>query len=884
MGQNRRSGKIVLNDLLKQQIADSSKNGVLDQEELFRKISDSYNYLQTSQQTDEKSPYLTRALNLLESQADAVVIFNTHGKLTYYGENAESVFGYTREEAFSRRFDQFFAAESRERVNNAYREIVLEKKSRTYTLNIPNRQGNQLTIDVFVTPWCQEPEAEFIALVRDISRQRESEQKLLMLAHAIRSISESVSITDMENNILFVNEAFEKIYGYTEQEVIGKPVTILRDGNIDPKDIILSSTLHGGWQGEVVNRKKDGSKFPIMLSTSMIMGPDNQPLALIGVSRDITEEKQAQEELHLAKEAAEQANKDLTLINRHLEETTLLAKEMALQADLASAHKSEFLANMSHEIRTPLNGILGMTELTLETDLTAEQREYLGLAQSSAKSLLSIINDVLDFSKIEAGRLELDHIPFDLRSCISDALKSVIVKIHAKKLELVYFIAPNVPDKLIGDGNRLRQVLINLIGNALKFTEKGGITLFVGLADKQPEEGSVNLYFSLSDSGIGIPKDKQQRIFDSFTQADGSTSRRYGGTGLGLTISAKLVRMMNGKVWVSSPAVNDIPGFEPSPVVKNHPGSTFHFYARFTLDTMAQDEKSAVDLQLGKSQKVLVMDDYDVSLFVAAADLRKLGFTVDAWKADAESLSRLRKSLENKPEWDVVLLDYSVEAVQMVAELRAQQLPDCPPLILMIPTGNVGEKERAARGHFNTTISKPFNSTDLYRVLVNLPEWNQQANGAVPAELNTDLPESSGSLLPAAAASGYDVLVAEDNMVNQKLMLRLLEKRGHKVTMVANGKLAVEAVREKQYDVVFMDLQMPVLSGFDATDQIRRWERKHKRHTLIVALTAHAMKGDRERCIAGGMDGYLSKPIQSAELYDLLANLNSLKKKPVFSE
>jgi PAS domain S-box-containing protein len=630
-------------------------------------------------------------------------------------------------------------------------------------------------------------------------------------------------IKDSEGHIVYMNEKMSRTYNIKLEDVQGK---VLADWI--PEEIAKKIRHH---DQEVLSTKRlmrfeetipapDGILRHWMSFRFPLEGPDGELLVgMVGI--DITKRKHAEAALQAAKEMAETAN----------------------QA------KSEFLANMSHEIRTPLNGVVGMTDLALGTDLTTEQREYLDTVKLSADSLLTVINDILDFSKIEAGKIDLEMMDFNVRDYLEATLKTLALRGDEKGLELLCEVAPEVPEMARGDSNRLRQIVVNLVGNAIKFTDDGEVALKVQV---DAVEGSdCILHFTVSDTGVGIPPEKQKLIFEPFSQADTSTTRKYGGTGLGLTISTRLVAMMGGKMWVESQVGR---------------GSEFHFTVRLGASDTKIEVGTIAPAELLRGVKVLVADDNRTNRRILEGMLKRWEMNSTSVDEGEKALAALTSALEAGEPYGLILTDMHMPKMDGFGLIeRIRERPELSTAIIMMLTsaGHRGDAARCQELGVAAYLLKPIRQSELREAIAKVLGAREQ-QGAIPLITRYSLGDA---LDPMAVLR---VLVAEDNAVNQRLAARLLEKRGHRVTMTANGREALEALEKQTYDLVLMDVQMPEMDGFETTAAIREREKQSGTHLPIFALTAHAMRGDRERCLAAGMDGYLSKPIATRELDDLL--------------
>jgi len=660
--------------------------------------------------------------------------------------------------------------------------------------------------------------------------------------------SSLVGIMVLKNRLLTkINKRMAEMLGYKIEEIIGKT----------PEQLHLSTENfhafeeHYYWrlaQKEVVNieyplRHKDGHTVWCQFNGKALEPPDLAKGA-VWIIEDITERKRIETELQLAK----------------------------AQAEASNIAKSEFLANMSHEIRTPMNGIIGMTELVLGTDLTGEQRKYLEMARMSADSLLLLINDILDFSKIEAGKMELEAIDFNLRVTLENATDTLALKAHEKGLELACHIRPDVPSALIGDPGRLRQIIVNIAGNSLKFTEEGEIVIRVEMESESDD--SVNLHFMVSDTGIGIPVDKLDTIFKSFEQVDSSTTRKYGGTGLGLSITKRFIEMMGGKIHVESPnrfrleEGSNAWNQKPRP---GGPGSIFHFTVSFERSRLKDISIPRPKPQDLSGMPVLIVDDNYTNRILLQEMITSWGLVPTIAADGKEAIHIFNRAFNSGTSYRLILLD--MQMPELDGFDTAQIIKDAPSgkdvkIIILSSIGQRGDSNRCKEVGISGYLHKPIKQSDLFEAIMMTMGLSSEEPPAVITRHSVYETRES-----------FNILLAEDNLINQTLAVKLLETRGHRVTLVSNGIAAVEAFKKGDFDLILMDIQMPGMDGFEATREIRKLEIANPQssiHTIpIIAMTAHAMTGDRKKCINSGMDDYVSKPIKPEALFSVIKRVAS---------
>ena len=644
----------------------------------------------------------------------------------------------------------------------------------------------------------------------------------------LESTADGIVVVDSQGKIVTYNQKFVEMWKVPEpilatkdeHAILGHALTQLKDpGQYLERVNQLRADPEA--QSDDLIEFKDGRIFERHSEPQRISG---RSVGRVWGFRDTTERQRFESELEAARKAAESAN----------------------QA------KSEFLANMSHEIRTPMNGIIGMTELALGTDLDLDQREYLDVVKQSADSLLGVINEILDFSKIEVGKLSLEPIAFGLRAHLGQCMKTLAVRAYQKNLELVCYVPPELPDIVVGDPTRLRQIILNLVGNAIKFTQHGEVVVKVA-AEALSSDG-MTLHFAISDTGIGIPLEKQKLIFEPFTQADTSTTRQYGGSGLGLSISARLIDMMHGRIWLESEVGK---------------GTTFHFTAAFGIASAESNSSPGGDPAILANMRVLVVDDNATNLQIIEKMLTHWRARPAAVNGARAALSLLKQAQENKDPFGLLILDGHMPEIDgfMLVE-QIQKIPKLAGLVTVMLTsgGHPGDGARCAELGIAAYLIKPVLQSDLLQALSKV--LGPRIEPPPP-------PLITGRTLEVRRTS-LRVLLAEDNRVNQRLAARLLEKGGHVVVLAEDGARALEELQKQSFDLILMDVQMPVMDGVQATAAVRQKERISGTHIPIIAMTAHAMEGDRERFLASGMDGYISKPVDSRELFDVIESLLGL--------
>ena len=714
-------------------------------------------------------------------------------------------------------------------VEQAENVIVHRNKSHVpvYKTAIPMTiEGEDVIIEAFM---------DIRPLKEAESAKQESDERLRIVTE---TIADPISVYDNKGFISYVNPAFTRVFGWPLDEISGKKIDFIPDDCKEETGKVVVRVLSGedvtGFESRRYTR--DRHEIDIRIGAARLRDSHGNQTGMVVNYQDVTLENRAK--------------KEREKVNRELEEAIAKANLLTQKAEEGSKAKSEFLANMSHEIRTPMNGVIGMTHLLMETVMTPEQLEYAETIRVSGEALLSLINDILDYSKIEAGKYDLELIPFDLRTTLESVADIVSVKAHEKELEYITLFHPQVPETLIGDPGRLRQVLINLAGNAVKFTEKGEVVISVTL--EQENEIDVIIRFSVSDTGIGIPEDKMDRLFRTFSQVDGSMTRKYGGTGLGLTISKKLVEFMGGRVEVNS---------EPGK------GSEFYFTAVFQKTKKMPVKERVLPRELSK-KSILIVDDSKTSRQVLREHLESRGCSCEEATSGEEALEKLKTRARDKVLFDIVLID--IRMSPMTGETLGRLIKEDPLiqkslLVMMASLGERGDVKRIESIGFSAYLTKPVKQDQLFSCLSRICRVPENPQKPVSSEIVTQYTLSEERL------GKIRILLAEDNLINQKVALKTLTKLGYRADAVDSGRKAVDALQKHSYDLVLMDCQMPELDGYSATQEIRNPLSKVLNPNVpVIAMTAHAMTGDKEKCLKAGMNDYLSKPVKPGELSAML--------------
>ena len=772
----------------------------------------------------------------LYSIGDAVITTDLKGNVVLINEVAERLTGWKKEEARGRSLGEVFYIvneSTREPSENPVEQVLASRdiiELANSTVLIAKDGTERIIADSGASIKDRNENIIGVVLVfRDITKEQLINENISKLSQAVEQNPAAVIITDIDANIEYVNPKFEEITGYTAQEVMGRNPRIFKSGFTSQEtydDLWKTITLGSIWHGEICNRKKNHEVFWENASISPIKNKEGKITHYVAVKIDVTELKEAQEKLISSK----------------------------IQAEAANHAKSEFLANMSHEIRTPMNGIIGMTDITLDTELTDEQSEYLSIVKKSATSLMSLLNDILDFSKMEAGKLELEPIDFDIHDTIGDVVNIFRLQSEKKGVQLSSIISQNVKRWYVGDPGRLRQIITNLVSNAIKFTHKGKVTLGVDVESEAPDIDNrrVCLHFSVTDTGIGIPEDKKKIIFESFSQADNSISSTYGGTGLGLSISRQLVEMMDGKMWVES--------------IEND-GSTFHFTVY--MDRQAKGEEFSeklITMEVGNIPALLVTQDtHDIS--IVEGSLRKLKLDLTIAHDGESAINNIEQAQNNDMPFALIFIEMPVSDMNdfdLVKRIKKMSHDRMAGIVMLTRAGQRGDAINCRKLGISSYLTLPVDDNVLKEVTEAVSVSVFGGTGSSELITSHSLRERKTKL---------KILLAEDNKTNQLVIIKMLNKTNSIVKIAETGKQVMEILEQEHFDLILMDLQMPEMSGIEAAKNIRENENKTGAHIPIIAMTAQTIKGTREECLSAGMDEYIAKPVEMKKLLQFVDNI-----------
>ncbi|MBI5184878.1 MAG: response regulator [Nitrospinae bacterium] len=864
------------------------------------------------------------------SLGEGILVTDREGRLKFMNPEAENLLGWTEGELMGEVITDKIRVEKSDGTPlsagecPAIRILDSGETIREPEYLFTRKNGGKVPVACATTAIFDEGGiSEVVTALHDITGQKKAQSESQKLKNAIEQSGDSVVITGPDGIIEYANPALAAMTFYSPEEVIGQKTSILKSGKHDAIfyknlwDTILRGEI---WRGRMTNKKKNGDIYTEEMTISPVKNPEGKVVHFVAIKHDVTERIQMEKDLAQARQAAEYAAEELkkTLkvsetIRDEADKARELAERLFEKAEIANQAKSEFIANMSHELRTPLNGILGLTEIILNNGLTTDQRKKLELIYSSGEHLLTLVNDILDLSKIEAGKMELDRVDFNLRGLVETTAKQTAAKAHAKNLEFLVQIDKGVPEYLTGDPAKLKQVVLNLLGNAIKFTEKGEVVLGVKLKDKgrEAEDGGrkterggqkmeealesedseseisnlksqiCTLHFFVLDTGIGVPKEKQQEIFERFTQVDASITRQYGGTGLGATISRELVEMMGGKIWLESELGK---------------GSVFHFTAQLGI-CEAPPEKTPSLPQDVQGLRVLITDDNSTNRLILEEMLSCWNLASERAESGEEALRRIEEANQKSSFFKLLLLDHQMPGISGIETARKiRELPENKDLkIILLTSSGSGISTECEKAGINAVLQKPVAQSDLLQTIQEVAAVRIKPEEAVSKPKISTKKERS-----------LDVLLVEDNPVNQEVALSALRLLGHKASVANNGKEAVEKWEKGDFDLILMDVQMPVMSGLEATKEIRKKERERRRdegrktekaletddlnsslvtrhsslRTPVIAMTARAMSGDREECLQAGMDDYISKPVSLDQLKAKISRFAQAGKSP----
>jgi len=781
-----------------------------------------------------------RFRSVTQSAYDAIISTDSVGTIIFWNKGACTIFGYREEEILGKPLTTLMAEQYRDEHVEGMRLLTasgaIDVTGKTLDVVGQRKDGTEFPLEFSLSTWKTGEEIFYTRIARDISERRQREEILKVRTEQLDEAQQLARIGswqwDTRDNMVSLSDELCRLFGIEPQQFEGTIEGYLKYVHPDDRARVISDITQafqekGSLTYEIRMVKPDNSIWYNQVRGEVVLDEAGTVSGIRGTSQDITEHKEAREELHQAQ----------------------------LQAEAANRAKSEFLANMSHEIRTPMNGVIGMVGLLADTKLTAEQRQYTEMIRVSGDNLLGIINDILDFSKIEAGKVELEAIDFDVRGVVEGVADAFAERAHAKGLELATIIQSDIPAAVRGDPGRLRQILTNLTGNAIKFTQTGEVIVRAGFVEGMG--GMPSIRFEVSDTGIGITPEQQVNLFKSFSQADSSTTRKYGGTGLGLSISKQLVELMGGQIGVES--------------VQGE-GSTFRFTVK--LEEQPEVARPVPDPRTDlRGLRVLVVDDNTTNRAILHGQVSAWGMSDDSAHDGPSALELLDSAVERGVSYDVAILDMQMpgmDGIELASTIKSNPATASVRLIILTSMGDRGNTEELRQAGIAAYLTKPVRQSKLYDCLATVM--------ALPAEAASTQSPATGPLITfhsleqIRARTRSPILVAEDNPVNQMVIVQLLRKRGYSVDVATNGLEAVDAIARRSYAAVLMDCQMPTMDGYEATDFIRKREGEGMARRLpIIAITAHVMPGERERCLAAGMDDYISKPINPDQLDLVLA-------------
>ena len=748
---------------------------------------------------------------LLENVPDALFVLNTEWKITFANTWAEEIFGYSREDLDLRCLADLLIQPTQ--AMPKIQEITLlppDGQGRSVECFARHQSGNVLPVEISAVRSQTSQGTMIMVSVREISARKQAEQTMRKLSHAVRFSSAMTIIVDRNGCIEYVNRKFTEVTGFAEEDVCGQQMVQFYQTdstNNAYEELWETVTVGQEWQGELQARRKNNQDYWARMLVAPVLEDNGDLSSVVVMQEDITVQKQYEQSLHEAMEAAKAAN----------------------------AAKSEFLANMSHEIRTPLNAVIGLAQLCIQTRLNPQQRDYLDKIASSAQSLLGIINDILDFSKIEANKLELEETNFSLDSVFKNVSTMLSIRALEKNIELLFDVPPSLPEQLVGDPLRLGQILTNLTNNAVKFTERGEVVIAVEELERATD--IIRLRFTVRDTGIGIPAEQLSQLFRSFTQVDSSTTRKYGGTGLGLAICKRLVDMMGGKIRVQSTV---------------HQGTSFSF--ELSLRMASSRPVSRQMIANCRNLRAIIVDDNRTSCQILEQQLQALELQTEAVHSGEEALRRVGRGA-----FDLVLIDWrlgggmdGIRTAKLIgSELELEKLPK---LLLVTAYGRDDLWPRAQQAGVGGMLIKPIQKLALHTALNNLLQPNADSDGTDP------FPSNKMAEPDLSKIRGSRILLVEDNELNQQLATELLRQRNFAVDVAPNGQEALNVLRRQSYDLVLMDVQMPVMDGYEATHFLRRLPQF--KELPIIAMTANALHTDREQALEVGMNDDIPKPIE----------------------